>query len=174
MRRMNMLNIIKEEHRQVAAMFDKVEKMDPDDARLREIARTIERELSAHLATEERLFYAELRKRAENSEELVEVFEAFTEHEAAKSLMEMLRSGRKADEKFKAELKVLGENVRHHVQEEESKIFSLAHEMMDDEELEERGEEWEKTKKRVMARAGNGARKSSPARKKTSRTRRYS
>jgi hypothetical protein len=77
----------------------------------------------------------------------------------------MLRSGRKADEKFKAGLKVLGENVRHHVQEEESKIFSLAHEMMDDEELEERGEEWEKTKKRVMARAGNGARKSSPARK---------
>jgi hemerythrin superfamily protein len=74
MRRMNMLNIIKEEHRKVSAMFDKAEKIEPDDEQLREIARTIERELSAHLATEERLFYAELRKRAEDSEELVEDF----------------------------------------------------------------------------------------------------
>jgi hemerythrin-like domain-containing protein len=74
--------------------------------------------------------------------------------------MEMLDSGRKPDEKFKAELQVLGENVAHHVKEEESTVFGIAREYLDKEELEAIGEAWEKAKARAQ-RAGTATRKKS-------------
>ena len=151
----------------VAGLFDRAKAMEPDDEGLRELATEIELNLSVHLSIEERILYGELRRRAEDSEELVDVFEGFTEHAAAKNLIQMLQSGRKADEQFKAELQVLGENVQHHVREEESTIFSLAKELMSSEELEERGEAWEKAKKRAMTQRSSGGRKTG-SRKKAS------
>lgn len=171
---MDILDIIKEEHRKVSALFEQAQKMEPEDDALHDLAQQIEQELTRHLDIEERLFYKELRARAEDSEELVDMFEAYTEHKAAKSLMELLRSGRKPDEQFKAELQVLGENVKHHVQEEESTVFTLARELMDEEEREERGEAWERAKRRATAPARKtparrGAAKKSTSRKKTAR-----
>ncbi len=145
---MNVLDIIKQEHREVSALFDEAKKCDPGDTRIHELAREIEQKLSTHLSIEERLFYSQLRERAEKQDEQVDVFEAYTEHAAAKSLMEMLKSGRKPDEKFKAELQVLGENVAHHVKEEESTVFGIAREYLEQDELEEIGAAWEKAKAR--------------------------
>ena len=159
---MDILSIIKQEHRTVAAMLDEIKDCQPEDERIDELARTIEKELSAHLAVEERLFYSQLRDRVEDEDEQVDMFEAYTEHEVAKHLMELLQSGRKRDEQFKAELLVLGESVKHHVQEEESKVFSIARELMDEDELEDLGERWEKAKQRLMSRSStNGPRGSS-------------
>ena len=123
---MNLLDIIKQEHRTVEALFDEVQDCEPEDQRIDDLAGTIEGELSAHLQLEEKLFYPVLRDRSEEEEERVDVFEAYTEHEVAKHLLELLRSGRKRDEQFKAELQVLGENVKHHAKEEESTVFSIA------------------------------------------------
>jgi len=160
---MNVLDTIKQEHREVGALIDQVEPCEPGDDRLYDLAREIEEKLSMHLAIEERLFYAKLRDMAEEQDERVDVFEAYTEHAAAKSLMEMLKRGRKPDEKFKAELMVLGENVKHHVAEEESKVFAIAREYCDPEELDAIGEAWARAK----ARATNGSKK--PSRKKAIR-----
>jgi hemerythrin superfamily protein len=162
----DILSIIKQEHRMVSAMLDEIKSCEPDDHRIDELARTIEKELSAHLAIEERLFYSELRDRAQDEDERVDMFEAYTEHEVAKHLMELLRSGRKRDEEFKAELLVLGESVKHHVQEEESKVFAIARELMDEDELEDLGEEWEKVKQRLTSRGSSNGRRGS-SRKKT-------
>jgi len=162
----NVLDIIKQEHREVSDLFDEAEKCEPGDERIHELAREIEQKLSTHLSIEERLFYSQLRDRAEETEERVDVFEAYTEHAAARSLMDMLNSGRKPDEKFKAELQVLGENVTHHVKEEESKVFDIAREYLDQDELEQIGEAWEKAKARAQ-KAGTGAR--GAARKKSVR-----
>ncbi len=145
---MDVLSIIKQEHREVGALLDEVTKCDAGDERLRELAAEIATKLSTHLAIEERLFYARLKAQAKGEEDKVDVFEAYTEHAGAKSLMEMLRSGRKPDEQFKAELQVLGENVKHHVKEEESKVFGIAREMLDQSELEAIGEAWERAKQR--------------------------
>ncbi len=167
---MDILSIIKQEHRAVSAMLDEIKDCEPEDRRIDELATTIEQELSTHLAIEERLFYSQLRDRAEDDDERVEMFEAYTEHEVAKHLMELLKSGRERDEEFKAELLVLGESVKHHVQEEESKVFSIARELMDKDELDDLGEKWQKAKQRITSRASsNGTRggtrkKVSPAR----------
>lgn len=145
---MNVLDIIKQEHREVGKLIDEAGKCEPGEERLYELAGEIEQKLSLHLAIEERLFYAKLRDRAEEQDEQVDVFEAYTEHAAARALMDMLSSGRKPDEKFKAELQVLGENVKHHVKEEESKVFDVARNYLEASELDEIGAAWEKAKAR--------------------------
>ena len=148
---MDILSIIKEEHREVATMLDKTQKLEPDDREIKTLASEIESALGMHLAIEERLFYARIRDRAEESEQRVDVFEGYTEHEVAKHLIALLKSPRKRDEAFKAELQVLCESVKHHVKEEESTIFSLARKYIPKEELEKLGEDWERAKKRMMA-----------------------
>lgn len=173
---MDVLSIIKQEHRDTAALLDQVEDIDPGDQRLMSIAREVEQKLSTHLAIEERLFYNELRRRAEEAEQTVDLFEAFTEHAVAKQLMQMLSGGRKPDERFKAELQVLGESVKHHVQEEESTVFGIARKLLGSEELGAIGEAWERARKRGQSqtsRAGSAARKKTarktPARKTATR-----
>jgi hemerythrin-like domain-containing protein len=148
---MSILEVIKREHRDVTAMFDEAQKLDPDDARLADLAKRIEHALSTHVEIEERLFYAQLRKRAEEQEQRVDVFEAYTEHEVASHLIALLKSRRKRDERFKAELQVLGESVKHHVQEEESTIFSLAKKLLTQTELDDLGAKWERARQQLPA-----------------------
>ena len=81
----------------------------------------------------------------------MDVFEAYTEHDVADHLIQLLKSSRKPDEKFKAEMQVLGESVKHHVKEEESTVFSIARELMDQSERDELGEKWIKARRRLDA-----------------------
>lgn len=174
---MDILSVLKQEHRAVSALLDEAHDCEPGDERIDELAPQIERELTAHAALEERLFYPELRDRAEEADERVDVFEAYTEHDVVKHLLSLLRSGRKRDERFKAELQVLGESVRHHVKEEESTIFSMARDLLEPQELEELGEKWQRAKQRLTAGASsNGQRKQTrkrtpPARGRSKATR---
>ncbi len=169
---MDVLTLLKQDHKTVGALLDEAKECEPGDERLEALAEEIEAALTVHAAIEEKYFYPALRDRAEESEEVVDVFEAYTEHALVKKLIELLKSGRQPDEQFKAEVQVLAENVTHHVKEEESTIFSLARELFEKEELEELGQEMEAAKTRLMSgpARGNGARKKSrtPARKKNS------
>jgi len=160
---MDVLSIIKKEHREVGSLIDEADKCQPGDDRLVELAREIESKLSLHLAIEERLFYAKLRSRSEQEEQQVDVFEAYTEHEVAKRLIEMLRPRRKGDARFKAELQVLGESVKHHVEEEESKVFGVARKLLNKDELDAIGASWEKAKQRAPA----GSSSRFPSKKRT-------
>ncbi|HEY5340709.1 MAG TPA: hemerythrin domain-containing protein, partial [Candidatus Aquilonibacter sp.] len=124
--------------------------------------------LDVHVAIEEKLFYAPLRKGAEDDDELVDMYEAYTEHEVARHLLELLRSRRTPDEEFKARLQVLGESVKHHVQEEESKVFAIARELMDPQERERIGDAWAKQKARMES--GGTGRKKTRAKTSSSKT----
>jgi hemerythrin-like domain-containing protein len=147
----SILEVIKKEHRAAAAMLDEAQKLDPDAADLADLAKRIEWALTTHVEIEERLFYAQLKKRAEEQEQRVDVFEAYTEHEVASHLIALLKSRRKRDERFKAELQVLGESIKHHVQEEESTIFALARTLLTQAELDELGLKWQKAREQLPA-----------------------
>jgi len=156
----NVLDLLKQDHQMVARLIDEVQRCEPDDEKLDDLAQQISQALTVHASIEESMFYPELRDRAEDSEELVDVFEAFTEHDVVKHLISLLNGRRRNKALFKAELQVLGENVKHHVREEESTIFSLARELLDEEELEEIGERAAAEKSRLMSpRRGAAARK---------------
>lgn len=169
---MDVLTLLKQDHKTVAQMIDSVQQCEPGEEQLTQLATQISQALTVHASIEEKFFYPELRDRAEDDDERVDVFEAFTEHDVVKHLIGLLKSGRKQPEEFKAELQVLGESVKHHVKEEESTLFALAREVMDEQELEDLGERMEAAKQRLMAGAsaqsGNGRRKSA-VRKSTAR-----
>lgn len=148
---MDVLSLLKKDHRTVDGMLNKAIKCEPEDDMLRELATQIEEALTVHAALEEKYFYPLLRKRSEETEETVDVFEAYTEHDLLKRLVALLQSGRQPDEKFKAEVQVLTETVKHHVKEEESTIFSLARKLMSNEELDDMGQKVQKAKDRLMA-----------------------
>ncbi len=170
---MNVLDLLKQDHQMVARMIDEVQRLEPDDRKLSELAQQMSQALTVHATLEESMFYPLLRDRAEEDEELVDVFEAFTEHDVVKHLISLLNGRQKNAALFKAELQVLGENVKHHVREEESTIFTLARELLDEEELEEIGKRAEAKKAQLMRsrRPASGSKKRTPARgqKKTAK-----
>ncbi len=153
-------------------MLDQADKCDPKDKQLLDLARKIETALSTHVKIEERLFYSRLRQGVEEEDQLVDMYEAYTEHNVADHILQLLKSGRKPDEKFKAELQVLGESVRHHVKEEESTVFTIARKLLSQDEQDNLGEKWTKARQRLDGgggpNGGNSVRKSS-ARRKVSR-----
>lgn len=163
---MDVLDLLKQDHQKVAALIDEVQQAEADDERLVELANQIAQELTIHAELEEALFYPVLRDRAEEEEERVDVFEAFTEHDVVKHLLSLIGSGRRRTEPelFKAELQVLGENVKHHVREEESTIFTLARELIDDDEREQIAEEVQEQKERMMSSRSRGRKASAGAR----------
>lgn len=159
---MDVLTLLKNDHKTVGALLDEAMACEPGEDRLEELAEAIEQALTVHAAIEEEYFYPALHDRSEESEDTVNVFEAYTEHAVIKQLIALLKSGRQPDEQFKAEVQVLAESVRHHVREEELTIFTLARELLEPDELEELGEEMEAAKERLMARgerSRNGASK---------------
>lgn len=143
---MDVLTLLKRDHETVGAMLDEVAKCPPDDGRMDELAHEIENALTVHAKIEEQLFYPALRDRANEGEEKVEVFEAYTEHDVIKHLIALLKKEGRRDEAFAAELRVLTDSVKHHVKEEESKIFALAKDCFDKAQLDDMGARMESLK----------------------------
>lgn len=158
---MDVLDLLKQDHQKVSRLIEMVQQAEPDDDNLRETADQIVQELTIHSQLEESMFYPLLRDRAEEAEERIDVFEAFTEHDVVKHLISLLGGRQREPELFKAELQVLGENVKHHVREEESTIFALARELLDDDEREELGEQVQAQKEKMMRSPRSGGRKKS-------------
>jgi hemerythrin-like domain-containing protein len=138
---MNPIDIITSDHRKVEALFEEFEELgDTAFAHKRQIVDTIIKELEVHAEMEETLCYPKFQSKfAKEGDKLVE--EAFAEHESAKIVLEELKSLDPEDAKFDAKVKVLKEQIEHHVAEEEGEILPKAQDEMSSEELETMAEE---------------------------------
>jgi hemerythrin-like domain-containing protein len=132
------LNFLKKQHREVEALFKKAVHTTEPTERLN-LFKQIDRDLRIHSIIEEEIFYPELKRRAEKSEERLEVAEAYEEHTLVKITIESLEKLDPATEQYQAKLAVLMDLVQHHVDEEESTMFKMAHHVFDKAELEEIG-----------------------------------
>jgi len=79
--------------------------------------------------------------------------EAVEEHAIVKELLAELDELPKDDESWGAKLKVLKENVEHHVEEEEGEMFKKARQVLSDDELESLGSRMEKAKESQLKQA---------------------
>jgi hemerythrin superfamily protein len=106
--------LLKADHREVEDLFAKFEKTN-DDAKKWDLAQQICTELKIHAQIEEEIFYPAFEGKIED--ELYH--EAYVEHDGAKVLInDIMDSGGKG-EFFEAKVKVLSEEIEHHVEEEE-------------------------------------------------------
>lgn len=135
---MEALNFLKKQHREVEALFKKALAAEEPTERLN-LFKQIDRDLRLHSVIEEEIFYPEVKRRVEKSEERLEVAEAYEEHGLVKITIESLEKLDPGSEQYKAKLVVLGDLVQHHVDEEESTMFKMAHHHFDKAELEEMG-----------------------------------
>lgn len=116
--------LLKEDHRTVEKLFEDFEKA-KGEGRKEKLARQICLELSVHTELEEKIFYPACEGVVE--EDLVK--ESYVEHDAAKLLIaEIEAASGQSDEYFDAKVKVLSEEIEHHVEEEEKSggFFSQA------------------------------------------------
>jgi hemerythrin superfamily protein len=134
---MNALELLKEDHQKVAGLFKQAEAAEKEQLK-QSLFRQIATELETHTHIEESIFYPALRER----EELKDlVLEAFEEHRQIKTLIREMGNLTDGSEKFDAKLKVMKENVEHHVDEEEHEMFPKVQQHFDESELEQLGRE---------------------------------
>ncbi|MEC5218220.1 hemerythrin-like domain-containing protein [Actimicrobium sp. GrIS 1.19] len=80
--------------------------------------------LTVHATVEEEIFYPAVRASVPNGKPMID--EATVEHAGAKDLIAQLLSMDANEELFDAKIKVLSEQIEHHVKEEESEMFVRA------------------------------------------------
>lgn len=111
--------LLKDDHRKVEKLFKDYESA-KGEGRKEKLARQISLELTIHTTIEEEIFYPACNGKVD--EDLLK--EAYVEHDAAKLLMAEIEAGSgESDDFFDAKVQVLGEQIDHHVKEEEGELF---------------------------------------------------
>jgi len=113
------IDLLEEDHREVEDFFDKYEELEDSNDK-EQLAVKICMALQVHTQLEEQIFYPAAREAIENPE-LID--EAIVEHASAKQLIGEIEKMKQGEELYDAKLKVLQEQVLHHVEEEEGELF---------------------------------------------------
>ena len=112
--------LLKADHRKVEDLFAKFEAAKGADKKQR-LAKEICTELTVHTILEEEIFYPACKGAVE--EDLLS--EAYVEHDGAKVLIAEIEAGDPKEEFYDAKVKVLSEQIEHHVEEEEKRSEGL-------------------------------------------------
>ena len=151
---MKATDLLKKHHREVKALFKKLEGTDNPRMR-RQLMNEMARSLEGHTLIEEEIFYPAIRGlETRKAEEMV--LEAYEEHHVVKLVLAELPRVNPEDERFEAKMTVLSELIQHHVEEEEKEMFKLAQKLGRNE-LESLGEQMEERFETFRAKASQAA-----------------
>ena len=112
--------LLKADHRAVEDLFAQFEKAS-GDGKKQKLALQICAELTVHAKIEEEIFYPACEGKVE--EDLMR--EAYVEHDGAKILIAEIEGSEPSDEYYDAKVKVLQEQIEHHVEEEEQRMEGM-------------------------------------------------
>ena len=143
--------LIKADHRKVEQLFREFEEADDRAYKTKqELVGQIVEELEVHATIEEETYYPAVEAKArKDGKELIA--EAVEEHHVVKILLGELGSMSSEDEAFDAKVTVLMENVRHHVEEEESELLPQSEKILGTDELTRLGEQMAARKQQLGA-----------------------
>jgi hypothetical protein len=116
----DVVSLLKADHRKVEELFKKFEAA-KGASKKQTLAKEICTELSVHTRIEEEIFYPACK--GEIEEDLLN--EAYVEHDGAKVLISELLESSPDAEFYEAKMKVLSEQIKHHVEEEEKRSEGL-------------------------------------------------
>lgn len=123
--RKDAIALLMADHKEVKKAFEQYEKLgERAYVAKKKLADQICEALTIHTIIEEEIFYPAVREAGEDEEDLVK--EALVEHAGAKDLIAQLQDMSAEDEMFDAKVKVLSEQIEHHVEEEEEEMFPKA------------------------------------------------
>jgi hemerythrin superfamily protein len=143
---MDAITLLKNDHKTVEDLFRRFEQA--GDRAYVEKRRLVDRmieELARHAAIEEQLFYPTTRATVPATHDIA--LESIEEHHIVKWELQELKDMDPHDERFDAKVAVLMENVRHHVEEEESEYFPKVRDELGRNDLQELGDKMEEIRK---------------------------
>lgn len=146
----NAIELIRQDHEEVKKLFQDFERAGKEDyIEKQALCEKITRELSVHADIEEELLYPFLEKISDDemNEKLIEARE---EHHVARSLIDELKVLTPDAEEFDAKMKVLSENVLHHIDEEEKELLPYLEDNAEEIELKELGERLATAKEELL------------------------
>ena len=149
MQKLDAVTLLKTDHATVKKLFENEKKLAETDGKKKEaIFNQIKAALTVHATIEEEIFYPAVKAaRAKNVKD--EVREAYEEHKQIKSLLAQIAGITSADETYDMKIKVLMEDVEHHVKEEETEMFPDAKKFLGEKRLMELGAQLEARKQQL-------------------------
>ena len=113
--------LLKDDHKRVKDLFEQYDKLsDRSVVNKKKIATQICLELTVHAQIEEEIFYPAVRGPIKDGDLMDE---AEVEHASAKELIAQISEMDPGDDLYDAKVKVLSEQIEHHVEEEEEEMF---------------------------------------------------
>ena len=134
---MNAIDLLKQQHREVEKLFAQFEAAETEDKK--EIFNQIADALAVHATIEEKQFYPAAK--SHKTEDIL--LESLEEHLGVKRIIADCLDADATDETFEAKVKVLKEQVEHHVGEEENQLFPMVQRQLGSRKLDALGEAME-------------------------------
>ena len=153
---MNAIQLLKDDHKKVRGLLAELEATTPRGRKTRtELLARIAKEIEAHSAIEEEIFYPAFKAAGQKGDDDQMYFEALEEHRAAGDLVlpDLLKTD-PGSECFGGRAKVLKELIEHHAGEEEKEMFPRARKLLSAAELNELGARMQQRKQALMAAGG--------------------
>lgn len=141
------IKLLIDDHNKVKKMFKEFEKIGKNNAEEEKeaLATQICKELTVHAQLEEEIFYPAVR---EGIDDEALMNEAMVEHAEAKGLIAQIQAMQASNPMYDALMTVLGENIEHHIEEEQKDMFPKVKKLKLD--LEELGREMAERKEKLM------------------------
>ena len=156
----NAVDLLKTDHRKVEDLFATVK--ENEDGNNAATFNKIKSELDVHTHIEETIFYPHLLEKGDKELKKI-VREGLEEHAQVKDLLVEIAGLSGDSPTFKAKLKVLMENVEHHVEEEEDEMFPMVEDQIPEETLRRLGSLMQAEKAKVNKMPPSTARKKASA-----------
>ena len=151
-RKVDAIQLLKQDHREVAILFKEFEKLEEEGSEaVEQVIATACTELKIHDKLETEIFYPAIRVQA-GEEETDLLDEAEVEHDTVRALIQKLEGMDASDDKKHAHFTVLMEYVKHHVKEEEKEMFPKFRKM--DIDFRALGEQMKERKAELMSEMG--------------------
>jgi len=148
---MDALTQVRQEHRKLEGLLERCERLD-ENAGGAALLGQLQAALRHHVDQEETILYAIFRERARQAEiDLAPLDRAVEQHRLIDRLGRELAAAGPGDAR-KAKLTVLGEQVRGHLDEEDSAVLSAIEDLVDDDTLLELGRRMEQRDRVIEAR----------------------
>ncbi len=145
---MDAIALLKADHKAVSKLFREYKAAKKADKPTRtKIIDNVIKQLSIHAAIEEKVFYPAVREEVPKLKD--DILESLEEHHVLKWTLEELSDIGLDNERYDAKVTVMMEQVRHHVEEEETDWFPKVREALPRARLKELGEELQKAKRRA-------------------------
>jgi len=151
---MDALTLVRQDHRRVENLLERVERLEGDDAEERGVLLgQLQAALRHHVDAEEVILYTIFRERARRAEvDVAPLDQAIEQHRLITRLAGELAAAGPRDPALEAKLTVLSEQVRTHLDAEDSVLLTAMEDLIDDDTLLDLGRRMEQRDRVIEAR----------------------